>query len=100
MRLKRPFVVEVMFFYIGLLISLCNYFVLCSGKENAAYSLHNRHLEDRRVLELAARPALLGPLQGVLGPDVILLDSRFICKYPSEDDGKPDRYVAWHQDMR
>uniref|UniRef100_A0A3B5K858 Zgc:174917 n=1 Tax=Takifugu rubripes TaxID=31033 RepID=A0A3B5K858_TAKRU len=46
-----------------------------------------------------------GLLTAILGPDVILLDSRFICKYPaispdgtSGKDGLP--YVAWHQDMR
>lgn len=75
---------------------------------------------------LAKHPRVLQVVQAVLGDDVILLDSRFICKYPAlkanipskhaddsivtceEEEVKEDMaiqesglpYVAWHQDMR
>lgn len=76
------------------------------------------------VMGLAKHPRLLQVVTAVLGSDVILLDSRFICKYPvrnkrqnndvipsgnsceekkegnvnEEKDGLP--FVAWHQDMK
>ncbi|XP_067312989.1 probable alpha-ketoglutarate-dependent hypophosphite dioxygenase [Pseudorasbora parva] len=81
------------------------------GKEYTAYNLHNIHKEYDWVMALGKHPRLLEVVTAVLGPDVILLDSRFICKYPV---GKPERngdiqlsgekmegmpFVAWHQDM-
>ena len=63
-------------------------------------------------MALAKNPRLLEAIKAVVGPDVLLLDSRFICKYPTtavgartdQADGTvPDAelpYVAWHQDMR
>uniref|UniRef100_H2TNG6 Zgc:174917 n=1 Tax=Takifugu rubripes TaxID=31033 RepID=H2TNG6_TAKRU len=75
------------------------------GKEYTQYSLHNVHLRYPWVMELTRHPQILRVVTAILGPDVILLDSRFICKYPaispdgtSGKDGLP--YVAWHQDMR
>uniref|UniRef100_A0A3Q2ZYZ9 Zgc:174917 n=1 Tax=Kryptolebias marmoratus TaxID=37003 RepID=A0A3Q2ZYZ9_KRYMA len=81
------------------------------GKEYTQYSLHNVHLQYPWVMALTKHPRLLQVIQAILGPDVILLDSRFICKYPAlkpasdEDQTKPEGtdelpYVAWHQDMR
>lgn len=70
------------------------------GPEAAAYSLHNIHMKEKWVLDLIANPNLVNQVKELLGPNVFLLDSRFICKYPSDDDGKPEKYVAWHQDMR
>ncbi|KAJ8338372.1 hypothetical protein SKAU_G00373380 [Synaphobranchus kaupii] len=35
------------------------------------------------VMALAKHPRVLEPVRAILGPDVILLDSRFICKYPA-----------------
>lgn len=62
---------------------------------------------------LTKHPRVLEVVTAVLGPDVILLDSRFICKYPAlkpaqEGESKREEgsgeerlpYVAWHQDMR
>lgn len=93
---------------------------LCTspGKEYTQYSLHNVHLQYPWVMSLAKHPRVLEVVTAVLGPDVILLDSRFICKYPAlkpgniqaneEGETKPDGateddvlpYVAWHQDMK
>ncbi|XP_012713948.1 L-proline trans-4-hydroxylase [Fundulus heteroclitus] len=85
------------------------------GTEYTQYSLHNVHLQYHWVMNLTKHPRILQVIQAILGPDVILLDSRFICKYPiaKPDNGqekennqnKPEGenglpYVAWHQDMR
>ncbi|CAJ1058058.1 uncharacterized protein LOC109994542 [Xyrichtys novacula] len=87
------------------------------GTEYTQYSLHNVHLQYPWVRNLTKHPQILGVVKAVLGPDVILLDSRFICKYPAlksdpqereEGETMPDGsvgenglpYVAWHQDMR
>lgn len=84
---------------------LANIRTVLPGKEYTQYSLHNVHLQYPWVMELTRHPQVLRVASAILGPDVILLDSRFICKYPtiSPDgnngkDGLP--YVAWHQDMR
>lgn len=87
------------------------------GEDYTQYSLHNVHLQYPWVKDLTVHPEILKVVKAVLGPDVILLDSRFICKYPAlkpdaeekkEGETKPDGsvgenglpYVAWHQDMR
>ncbi|KAJ8015767.1 hypothetical protein DPEC_G00029560 [Dallia pectoralis] len=100
------------------------------GEEYTQYSLHNMHLQYPWVLGLAKHPRVLQVVQNILGSDVILLDSRFICKYStiptaklaatptgndvisltskedvrsSEKDHHNDTvlpFVAWHQDMR
>ncbi|XP_068182403.1 probable alpha-ketoglutarate-dependent hypophosphite dioxygenase [Antennarius striatus] len=75
------------------------------GKDYTQYSLHNVHLLYSWVKDLTTHPQILQVVKTILGPDVILLDSRFICKYPTlkpngntGETGLP--YVAWHQDMR
>lgn len=73
------------------------------GIEYTQYSLHNVHLQYPWVMALTKHPRILQVVKAVLGPDVILLDSRFICKYPALNSHKADDdlpYVAWHQDMR
>ncbi|ROI15837.1 Phytanoyl-CoA dioxygenase domain-containing protein 1 [Anabarilius grahami] len=82
------------------------------GVDYTAYSLHNIHQECDWVMALAKHPRLLEVVTAVLGPDVILLDSRFICKYPVQkpksngviqlSNEKKDEmpFVAWHQDMK
>lgn len=80
------------------------------GEEYTQYSLHNVHLQYPWVGCLTKHPQILQVVKDIIGPDVILLDSRFICKYPTLQPGetKPDGnveenglpYVAWHQDMR
>ncbi|XP_056097960.1 L-threonyl-[L-threonyl-carrier protein] 4-chlorinase [Rhinichthys klamathensis goyatoka] len=81
------------------------------GEDYTAYSLHNIHKDNDWVMALAKHPRLLEVVTAVLGPDVILLDSRFICKYPvrkpesngiinvSSDKMEAMPFVAWHQDM-
>ncbi|XP_042348727.1 probable alpha-ketoglutarate-dependent hypophosphite dioxygenase [Plectropomus leopardus] len=79
------------------------------GEEYTQYSLHNVHRQYPWVSGLTKHPKIIQVMEAILGPDVILLDSRFICKYPTlkpdilekEGENKPGLpYVAWHQDMR
>ncbi|XP_050928181.1 L-proline trans-4-hydroxylase isoform X1 [Lates calcarifer] len=88
------------------------------SEEYTQYSLHNVHLQYPWVMGLTTHPRILEVVKAILGPDVILLDSRFICKYPTvkaaniqENEGGETKsegntgenglpYVAWHQDMR
>lgn len=80
------------------------------GEEYTQYSLHNVHRQYPWVRGLTKHPQIIQVIKAVLGPDVILLDSRFICKYPTlkpdvqetkDGEAKPELpYVAWHQDMR
>uniref|UniRef100_A0A674CZK7 Phytanoyl-CoA 2-hydroxylase n=1 Tax=Salmo trutta TaxID=8032 RepID=A0A674CZK7_SALTR len=97
------------------------------GEEYTQYSLHNVHLQYPWVMGLTKHPHILQVVQSILGSDVILLDSRFICKYPttptphptatqagndaitseeemrSSEKGQQSEtrlpFVAWHQDM-
>ncbi|XP_077588495.1 putative alpha-ketoglutarate-dependent hypophosphite dioxygenase [Stigmatopora nigra] len=71
------------------------------GEEYAQYSLHNVHFQYPWVMALTKHPGILRTLQAILGPNIVLLDSRFICKYPmTAATGTQLPYVAWHQDMR
>lgn len=94
------------------------YVFVSPGEEYTGYSLHNVHLQYPWVMGLTKHPRILEVVKAVLGLDVILLDSRFICKYPTLEpanilenevgETKPEGnvgenllpYVAWHQDMR
>ncbi|XP_055015328.1 probable alpha-ketoglutarate-dependent hypophosphite dioxygenase isoform X2 [Boleophthalmus pectinirostris] len=73
------------------------------GVEYTSYNLHNVHLKYDWVMALTQHPRVLDVVKAILGPDVILLDSRFICKYPTLKSDRAEEelpYVAWHQDMR
>ena len=72
---------------------------ILSGKKEATYSLHNKHMTEEWIYRLATHGNVLGPLQTLLGNNLILLDSRFICKYPVSEVDK-EGFVAWHQDQR
>lgn len=73
--------------------------ILFLGKQASQYSFHNIHLAHRWVLQIASHPNILKPVKDILGSNVMLLDSRFICKYPESDNGV-QAFVAWHQDMK
>ncbi|MCJ8733897.1 hypothetical protein PDJAM_G00228990 [Pangasius djambal] len=97
------------------------------GEDYTSYSLHNVHMKYDWVMALTKHPRVLEVITAVVGPDVLLLDSRFICKYPvskqsktqgnndiilhnQENEGQKNEsdqesearlpYVAWHQDMK
>ncbi len=44
--------------------------------------------------EIGRHPALLDAVEGVLGPDILLWDSAYVIKEPSNQ-----RFVSWHQDL-
>ena len=52
------------------------------------------HLLLRFADQLVHRPAILDPVEDIIGPDILLWDATFIIKEPG--DGK---YVSWHQDL-
>lgn len=118
-----------------LLHTIASYFVfnkiyaqpIIPGEDYTSYSLHNVHMTYTWVMALTKHPRVLEVITAVLGPDVLLLDSRFICKYPvskqsktqgsnnimalkqenksqkkeSDQESDPNLpYVAWHQDMK
>nr|XP_046180981.1 phytanoyl-CoA dioxygenase domain-containing protein 1-like [Oncorhynchus gorbuscha] len=65
------------------------------GEEYTQYSLHNVHLQYPWVMGLAKHPHILQVVQSILGSDVILLDSRFICKYPTTPTPHPTATQYW-----
>ena len=61
----------------------------------AEKTLHMKaHLYLRWLWELSRHPRIVGALRDLLGPDLLVLASRFWIKEPH--DG---RYVSWHQDV-
>ena len=51
------------------------------------------HTFLRWVYELAAHPRVLDAVEGVLGPDLLIWNTRWFAKLPGEK-----MYIAWHQD--
>lgn len=107
---------SLFFIYFFAIVLVQHMVCFCLGTEYTQYSLHNVHLQYPWVMNLTKHAQILKVVQAVLGADVILLDSRFICKYPAlkaetihegnqskpdgNDEGDALPYVAWHQDMR
>jgi len=56
------------------------------------HNLHNRHLDDRVLWELSTLPGIVGPMQSVLGEDLLMWRTNFFNKEPG---GKE---IPWHQD--
>uniref|UniRef100_A0A4W4HGK7 Phytanoyl-CoA 2-hydroxylase n=1 Tax=Electrophorus electricus TaxID=8005 RepID=A0A4W4HGK7_ELEEL len=59
------------------------------GEHYTSYNLHNVHMEYDWVRALTKHPKVLEVITTVLGPDILLLDSQFICKYPVSKLGLP-----------
>ena len=55
-----------------------------------------RHFDLEFVWRMASNPTLIGVMQELMGPDLLLLATDFFVKY-----GDPDAnsFVAWHQDV-
>jgi hypothetical protein len=51
------------------------------------------HLFLQWALDLATHPRLLGCLEQIMGPNILLTSTRFLYKY-----GQTPVYVGWHQD--
>ncbi|MCA9652288.1 MAG: phytanoyl-CoA dioxygenase family protein [Myxococcales bacterium] len=67
------------------------------GRPDAQLKLLDAHLEERFVWEIATHPRILDALEAVIGPDILLLGTHFICKYG--EALQPDAFIAWHQDL-
>src|SRR5579871_3377108 len=64
------------------------------GKEKAQIGLLDRHFDQPFIWELATHSGILDCVEGLLGPDFLLLATHFFCKY-----GQDTKFVAWHQDV-
>jgi len=64
------------------------------GRERTRIGLVDRHFEEPFIWDLATHPEILGCVEALLGPDVLLLATHFFCKY-----GQDAKFVAWHQDV-
>lgn len=72
------------------------------GREKCQIGLMDRHYDQRFVWDLGTHPKILGAVEAVIGPDILLLATHFFCKYPEPRDageGHAERFVAWHQDV-
>ena len=72
------------------------------GREKCQVGLMDRHLDQHFVWDLATHPRILDAVEGVMGPDVLLLATHFFCKYPepkAAGEDRAERFVAWHQDV-
>lgn len=57
--------------------------------------LHNRHFDQDYVWEVANSPEVLNLIESLIGENILLIGSRFVCKWPGDNT-----YVPWHQDSR
>ena len=60
------------------------------------FGLRVRHLDSRTVYELCNSPAIIGRMQSLFGPDLILWNSNLFDKPPAKP-GRLEEY-PWHQD--
>ena len=63
------------------------------GKTKAQIGLLDRHFDQPFIWELAISPRILDCVEGLIGPNFLLLATHFFCKY-----GPEEKFVAWHQD--
>ena len=52
------------------------------------------YLVSRSAYEIATSPNLLGAVESILGPDILLWDGAYIIKEPQTKN-----FVSWHQDL-
>lgn len=64
---------------------------IAEGKNS--YSISTAHLKFSKIYDLMHHPAIVEPVQDLLGEDLVAWGSHFFCKMPN--DGKR---VPWHQD--
>lgn len=66
-----------------------------AGKYNSAIWFSNANFVLPFVDEITRLARIVGPVQAILGPDVLVWNASFFTKEP----GTPD-FVSWHQDLR
>ena len=67
--------------------------VLNTDGPNPRRPLQSRHMDHLVVYELAAHPAIIDRIAGLLGPDLVVWTTNFWLKEP----GSPE--IPWHQDI-
>ena len=67
--------------------------VLNSDGPNPRRPMQSRHMDQPVVYDLAAHPAIIERIAGLLGPDVVVWTTNFWLK----DPGSPE--IPWHQDI-
>jgi ectoine hydroxylase-related dioxygenase (phytanoyl-CoA dioxygenase family) len=65
------------------------------GHEKTTFSLQNLHLTEPIIWEMATHPQVLDQMQQIMGTDILLFRTVFMCKYPALD---ANGFFAWHQD--
>ncbi len=65
------------------------------GKERSTFGLQNLHFKEPFVWEMATHPRVLDLMQQIMGQDILLFRTVFMCKYPSRNSRG---FFAWHQD--
>jgi len=63
------------------------------GGRPTAVQKGDRHLDVKWVCDLATHPAVLDPVEDVLGPDILIHSSTIFTKYACDE-----KFVSWHQD--
>jgi non-heme Fe2+,alpha-ketoglutarate-dependent halogenase len=64
------------------------------GRKKCVVGLLDPHLRECFAWKLSTNEKILDCVEQVIGPDILLLSSRFFCKY-----GPSEKFVAWHQDV-
>ncbi|MEM7533759.1 MAG: phytanoyl-CoA dioxygenase family protein [Chloroflexota bacterium] len=67
------------------------------GQETSQIGLVDYHFQEEFIWQLATHPKILDAVEGVLGPNFMLLATHFFCKYGEGEEAKT--FVAWHQDV-
>lgn len=67
--------------------------VLNTDGPNPRRPLQSRHMDNAAVYDLAAHPAIIERIAGLLGPDLVVWTTNFWLK----DPGSPE--IPWHQDI-
>ena len=60
---------------------------------NPRRPMQSRHMDSAAVYDLAAHPAIIGRIAGLLGPDLVVWTTNFWLKEPGGAE------IPWHQDI-
>jgi hypothetical protein len=55
--------------------------------------IHNRHLDEPLMFDLATNPAIINRMVSLYGPDLLLWRTNFFVKHPGS------KRIPWHQDF-
>ena len=67
--------------------------VLNTEGPNPRRPMQSRHMDNAAVYDLAAHPAIINRIAGLLGPDIVVWTTNFWLKEPG------DKEIPWHQDI-